>query len=117
MCTRLRAFESRGCFQVTICECTRSLTERRRDITQPMGNQSERLTVVIAEDDEDAIHLLEAALQAIACEHTVRIVRDGQDALDYLKGEGQYADRKAFPFPDVLLIDLKMPVVSGMDVL
>jgi len=88
-----------------------------KETMQPMGNQSERLTVVIAEDDEDAIHLLEAALQAIACEHTVRIVRDGQDALDYLKGEGQYADRKAFPFPDVLLIDLKMPLVSGLDVL
>jgi len=82
-----------------------------------MGNQSERLTVVIAEDDDDAIHLLEAALQAIACEHTVRIVRDGHEALNYLKGEGAYADRSAFPFPDVLLIDLKMPLVSGLDVL
>ncbi len=85
--------------------------------TGPMATQSERLTVVIAEDDDDAIHLLEAALQAIACEHMVRIVRDGQDALEYLKGEGKYADRNAFPFPDVLLIDLKMPLVSGMEVL
>ena len=84
---------------------------------QPMGNQSEQLTVVIAEDDEDAIHLLEAALQAIACEHAVRIVHDGHEALDYLKGEGRYADRTAFPFPDVLLIALKMPVVSGLEVL
>ena len=88
-----------------------------KETMQPMGNQSERLTVVIAEDDEDAIHLLEAALQAIACEHTVRIVRDGHEALDYLKGEGRYSDRTAFPFPDVLLIDLKMPLVSGLDVL
>jgi CheY-like chemotaxis protein len=75
------------------------------------------MTVLIAEDDDDAIHLLEAALASIQCQHAVRIVRDGQQALDYLQGKGQYQDRKAFPFPDVLVIDLKMPVVSGLEVL
>jgi CheY-like chemotaxis protein len=79
--------------------------------------ENARLTVLIAEDDEDAIHLLEAALQSISCEHTVRIVQNGQEALDYLQGKEKYEDREAFPFPDVMLIDLKMPVVSGLEVL
>jgi len=77
----------------------------------------EKLTVVIAEDDEDDITLLENALAEIACEHTVRIVRDGRELLDYLKGEEKYGDRQAYPFPNVLLLDIKMPRLSGMDVL
>lgn len=74
-------------------------------------------TIVIAEDDDNDVTLLEKALEAICCKHTVRIVRDGQELLEYLKGNGRYADRDAFPFPSVLLIDLKMPRVSGFDVL
>jgi CheY-like chemotaxis protein len=77
----------------------------------------EKLTVVIAEDSEDDIALLKNALAQIACEHTVRIVRDGGELIDYLKGEGKYGDRERYPFPGVLLLDLKMPRVSGFDVL
>src|SRR5688500_12404710 len=86
-------------------------------MNQLNSNQPNGMTVLIAEDDEDAIHLLEAALASIDCAHTIRIVRDGQEALDYLQGKEKYEDREAFPFPDVLVIDLKMPVVSGLEVL
>jgi CheY-like chemotaxis protein len=77
----------------------------------------EKFTVVIAEDDEDDITLLQTALDGIACEHTIRIVRDGRELLDYLKGEGPYGDREKYPFPSVLLLDIKMPRLSGFDVL
>ena len=80
-------------------------------------DEPQKLTVLIGEDDLDAILLLQAALACIDCEHTVKIVRDGQEALDYLGGKGKHEDRQAFPFPDVLLIDLKMPIVSGLEVL
>jgi CheY-like chemotaxis protein len=89
--------------------------------TDPHGYRGppweQKITVVIAEDDEDDIMLLENALQAIACEHTIRIVRDGRELLDYLKGEGKYEDRKRYPFPNVLILDIKMPRLSGLDVL
>jgi CheY-like chemotaxis protein len=44
-------------------------------------------------------------------------VRDGEQALAYLKGDGQYADRHAHPLPDLVLLDLSLPGMSGLDVL
>jgi len=47
----------------------------------------------------------------------ISTVKDGQEAIDYLSGEDQFADRKAHPFPRLLLLDLKMPKVDGFEVL
>jgi CheY-like chemotaxis protein len=44
-------------------------------------------------------------------------VADGQEAIDYLRGDADYADRARYPFPGLLLLDLKMPKVDGFDVL
>lgn len=45
------------------------------------------------------------------------LVRNGQEAMDYLKGAGQYANRARFPMPDLIFLDLKLPFGPGMDVL
>ncbi len=50
-------------------------------------------------------------------DNPVHTVNDGQTAIDYLFGAGEYADRKRFPVPDLILLDLKMPVVDGLTVL
>jgi CheY-like chemotaxis protein len=44
-------------------------------------------------------------------------VNNGDEAIAYLRGEGKYADRKEFPFPNILLLDLKMPGMDGFDIL
>jgi len=44
-------------------------------------------------------------------------VRDGAKAIEYLSGEGQFANRAAHPFPELIITDLKMPCVDGLDVL
>lgn len=49
--------------------------------------------------------------------HPLVIVRDGQEAVDYLSGNGPYADRFAHPLPALVVLDLKMPRMSGFDVL
>jgi CheY-like chemotaxis protein len=51
----------------------------------------------------------------IAC--PMLVVTDGQQAMDYLAGAGKYADRESFPVPAMILLDLKLPLVSGFEVL
>ena len=75
------------------------------------------LTILIAEDDENYATLLKRALQQTGRPDPVHQVANGREAIDYLAGNGKYADREAFPFPGVLFLDLKMPGLGGFDVL
>ena len=45
------------------------------------------------------------------------VAQDGDQAIAYLSGRGQFANREKFPYPDVLFLDLKMPRVTGFEVL
>jgi two-component system response regulator len=47
----------------------------------------------------------------------IQVVTDGQQAIDYLRGAGKFADRAKFPLPCLILLDLKLPYVMGLDVL
>ena len=74
-------------------------------------------TILIAEDDDNYAMLLQRALGQIGRTDPVHRVANGREAIDYLVGEGKYADREAFAFPAVLFLDLKMPGLGGFDVL
>ena len=72
--------------------------------------------ILLAEDRPDDVFLMERALQKVRSRHPLRVVADGQKAIEYLSGEGDYSDRVAFPFPGLVILDLKMPGVGGFEV-
>ncbi len=73
--------------------------------------------ILIVEDTEEHLVLITRALQKGRLKPRLFVAEDGQKALDYLYHRGAYADRKACPRPDVILLDLKLPKVSGLEVL
>jgi CheY-like chemotaxis protein len=79
---------------------------------------SEQFPLILAAEDEESDRLiLEFAFQKAKLPHALIIVRDGQEAVDYLSGKGRYADRTNHPLPGLLVLDLKMPRMNGFDVL
>ena len=73
--------------------------------------------MLIVEDDENDSFLLMRAFKKVGNTMPSYVCRDGAEAMAYLKGEGQFADRVKHPFPRVLITDLKMPKCSGFDLL
>jgi CheY-like chemotaxis protein len=73
--------------------------------------------VLVVEDNPDDVALLQVAARTAPEAAAFHVVKDGEQALAYLQGEGQYADRHAHPFPDLVLLDLALPGMSGFDVL
>jgi CheY-like chemotaxis protein len=74
-------------------------------------------TILVVEDTEDDVFFLKRALKSASIPNPVQVVEDGQKALDYLSGTGIYADRATYPLPFLVLLDLKLPYVMGLDVL
>lgn len=76
-------------------------------------------SILYAEDREDDVFFLRRACRRAGFDGELAIhsVSDGQMAVDFLAGAGAYADRAKFPRPDLVLLDLKMPRRSGLEVL
>ena len=77
----------------------------------------EDFVILLAEDDVNDALLVERALSRAGIHNPIMIVRDGQEAIDYLEGKGPFADRKNFPLPTLALLDIKMPKKNGLEVL
>lgn len=73
--------------------------------------------ILVAEDNEDHVMMIRRAFRQSGLVNPVQVVRDGEEAIAYLKGDGPYANRAEYPLPCLLLLDLKMPNKNGFEVL
>ncbi len=73
--------------------------------------------ILHVEDDANDVVLVRHAFNRGHLAVTLEHVPDGQQAVDYLSGVGQFGDRARFPLPHLLLLDLKLPALSGFEVL
>lgn len=73
--------------------------------------------ILLVEDDENDVFFLKHAFQSEGIINPLRVAWDGQEAIDYLAGEKQFGDRAKFPLPSLMLLDLKLPRKTGLDVL
>lgn len=77
----------------------------------------DKYIVLLADDSIDDRWFMRKALERSTRLIVGGEVSDGQEAIDYLKGEGSFHDRTTYPWPDILFVDLKMPRKNGLDVL
>ena len=73
--------------------------------------------ILLAEDDLNDVLLVHRAFRKAELDNLVKVVRNGEKAIEYLAGEGPYADRTQYPVPSLMLLDLKLPRKSGFEVM
>ena len=77
----------------------------------------EPLTILLVEDNPDHAELVMRSMENFQVANTIIHVEDGEAALDYLHGLGRYGDREQFPMPHLMLLDLRLPKIDGLEVL
>jgi CheY-like chemotaxis protein len=73
--------------------------------------------ILIVENEENDVLFLRHAFKKAGIQHPLQVVESGQEAIAYLKGEGAFSDRVRYPVPLLVLLDLKLKGVDGIDVL
>jgi DNA-binding response OmpR family regulator len=76
-----------------------------------------RLTVLHIDDDPNDTELLQAASRRAGVPFVMQHIHDGEQAIAYLSGSGVYGDRRRYPLPELILLDLKLAGTSGFEVL
>ncbi|MDA8308032.1 MAG: response regulator [Deltaproteobacteria bacterium] len=99
---------------MTLREFSSSMREFERD---PAVRREDPLVVMMADDEEDHYFIVERAFKAAAARVELRWAPDGLEAMDYLLRRGRYAAPEFSPRPDLILLDLVMPIKDGLETL
>jgi len=82
-----------------------------------MISTSLRGPILLVEDDDNDVALIRRATKKAKLEHPMKVVRDGEAAISYLRGDGEFADRNIYPLPGLVLLDVKLRRKNGLEVL
>lgn len=83
----------------------------------PTMNETSVVEILLVEDSPEDLELTIRALRKANIQNRIQVARDGAEALEFIFCEGVYADRKIEQSPKVILLDLKLPKVDGLQVL
>lgn len=73
--------------------------------------------ILYVEDEENDVFLVKYGLQKASIDHPLKVLTNGQEAVDYLSGAGDFSNREEHPLPCLVLLDINLPLLSGMQVL
>jgi signal transduction histidine kinase len=82
-----------------------------------VGSVREDFVILLVEDEQTDAVLLQMAFKKAGLSGTINWVKDGMEAIEYLEGSGDFADRNRYPRPSIIILDLKMPRVTGLELL
>lgn len=73
--------------------------------------------LLLVEDEPTSVFFFERMVEKLEILNPLQIAKDGREALNYLEGVGEFSDRQKYPLPGLVLLDLKLPRVTGLEVL